>query len=59
MKSGERGCGSATLMSALILPGPRGHDDDAVGQEHRLGERVRHEDDRLAGPREQDGEVLT
>src|SRR6185369_17027894 len=39
-------------------PRARTHHHDAVGQEHRLGDRVRHEDHRLAGALPQPQQLL-
>ena len=43
--SSPRGRGSGTSMTALRRPGCARHHRDAVGQEHRLVDRVRDEDD--------------
>ena len=50
--------GFPNLDDRLDAAGPCGHDGDAVGEEHRFGEAVRHEDDRLAGLGEQDRQIF-
>ena len=45
--SNVRGRGTRTGMISVMLPGPRRHHDHAVGQQHRLGDRVGDEDDGL------------
>ena len=49
--AGVARCGrgrAATSMTSVIRPGPRRHHDDAVGEVHRLGDRVGDEHDRGA-----------
>jgi len=48
-KSKASRAGQRHIDDTVNPPGPRGHDDDAVGKKYRLGNRVRYKDHRFPG----------